>query len=336
MIQPLPQLKVISMAVMGDASAQRSAEPLDLRVHRIEEFLRSSNLAPNSQRAYRAELQRFATWSQKAWIDINPWDLSKFKHFLKIEAQTPKGQPLAASSINQAITALKSFYRWFQLAGYLPQGEILPTAALQFEKLDKPLPRHLSPDQMAAIAHVLEQGEQPLQLRDRALLAILTHGLRASDVSALNVENFDGLRLRFVRGKDKSEGSVPLRAAAREQLEAYLAWRSLEEVLTGESPLLLSHDFRTDGQRLGYQGIYYFTKRLGVTVGIADLTPHRFRHTYASSLVEMGIDTLLARTLTGHKSERVFERYVIGKRVKAAEDAFLNATGEMPPESEEP
>jgi integrase/recombinase XerD len=126
---------------------------------------------------------------------------------------------------------------------------------------------------------------------------------------------------------------VPLRAVAREQIDAYLAWRSLEEVLTGESPLLLSHDFRTAGKRLGYQGIYYFTKRLGVAVGIADLTPHRFRHTYASCLVEMGIDTLLARTLTGHKSERVFERYVMGKRVKVAEEAFLRAIGQETPQS---
>jgi len=58
------------------------------------------------------------------------------------------------------------------------------------------------------------------------------------------------------------------------------------------------------------------------------LTPHRFRHTYASELVELGIDTLLARSLTGHSSERVFERYIQGKRLAAAEDAFFRAIGE--------
>jgi hypothetical protein len=110
-----------------------------------------------------------------------------------------------------------------------------------------------------------------------------------------------------------------------------LEWRRQEqgEVLSEESPLLLSHDFRSPGQRLGYQGIYYFCKqRLGEAAGIPDLTPHRFRHTYASELVELGIDTLLARALTGHRSERVFQRYIQGKRLTAAEEAFFRAVGE--------
>lgn len=100
-------------------------------------------------------------------------------------------------------------------------------------------------------------------------------------------------------------------------------------MLVDNTPLFLSYDFRSPGQRLGYQGIYYFTTvRLGTATGIQDLTPHRFRHTYASELVELGIDTLLARTLTGHKSEKVFQRYIEGKRLAAAEDAFLRAIGE--------
>ncbi|MBD3886071.1 tyrosine-type recombinase/integrase [Leptolyngbya sp. PL-A3] len=101
------------------------------------------------------------------------------------------------------------------------------------------------------------------------------------------------------------------------------------EILTDESPLFLSYDFRSPGQRLGYQGIYYFTKvKLSEATGITDLTPHRFRHTYATELVELGIDTFLARSLTGHKSERVFERYVKGRRMAAAEEAFFRAFGE--------
>lgn len=57
----------------------------------------------------------------------------------------------------------------------------------------------------------------------------------------------------------------------------------------------MTHDFHSPLQRLGYQGIYYFVRqRLGSATGIPNLTPHRFRHTYAANLVEMGIDTLLA------------------------------------------
>ncbi len=122
---------------------------------------------------------------------------------------------------------------------------ILPTAAVKFEKLGKPLPKNLSDEQMQAIAAVVAGGEEAIQLRDRALLAILTHGLRAGDISALNVGNYDGIRLRFFRDKDNSEALVPLRQAARQQIDACLEWRRRErEVLTNDSPLLLSHDFR--------------------------------------------------------------------------------------------
>jgi len=124
---------------------------------------------------------------------------------------------------------------------------------------------------------------------------------------------------------------IPLLQAARDEIDAYLEWRRRQqrEVLNPDSPLLLSHDFRIPGQRLGYQDVYYFVKhRLGEATGIDNLTPHGFRQTYASELVELGIDTMLVRSLTGHSSERVFQRYIERKRLAAAEDAFLRVVGE--------
>jgi integrase/recombinase XerD len=323
--QALPPIRLIPVQSVPETSA----EVTDLRLERIQEFLQASNFASNTEKAYRFELERFIEWSDKAWHGITPRDLAQFKQYLKDECQTRKGNPLSPAAINQALTALKSFYQWFQQTGYLSLSEVVPTAAVKFEKLGDPLPRHLNPDQMEAIFQAIT-GEDDIDLRDRALLAVLTHGLRAEDVSNLNVGNYDGVRLSFLRKKDKSDALVPLRQVAREQIEAYLKRRrSQQEELTDDSPLFLSYDFRSGGQRLGYQGIYYFTKvRLGTATGILDLTPHRFRHTYASELVELGIDSLLARSLTGHRSERVFERYIKGKRLSAAEDAFFRAIGE--------
>lgn len=325
--QPLPAIHLIPR--QPATRAIDSPEVTDLRSECIKEFLQASNLATNTQKSYRLELERFVAWSDKAWIDITPRDIARFKKYLKDECRTRQGKPLSPAAINQAITALKSFFKWFQLTGYLDGTAVLPTAAVKFEKLGEPLPQHLSPEQMEAIYQAVI-GDEDINLRDRALLAVLSHGLRAEDVSALNVGNFDGTRLRFVRKKDKSEALVPLRSAARQQIYAYLERRrSRREVLTDESPLFLSYDPRRMGQRLGYQGIYYFTKiRLAEATGIQDLTPHRFRHTYATELVELGIDNLLARNLTGHKSEKVFQRYIKGRQLVAAEDAFFKAIGE--------
>ncbi|BAU15723.1 integrase domain protein SAM domain protein (plasmid) [Leptolyngbya sp. NIES-3755] len=318
---------------------------LDLRLERIKEFLQASNFAPNSQKAYRIELERFVAWSSKAWIDVTPREIAQFKRYLMEDCTTRRGKPLSAAAINQALTALKSFYRWFQLAGYMDITAVLPTAAVKFQKLGKPLPRHFSKEQMQAISVAIAQelsGTEEVNWRDRALLAVLTHGLRAEDVVRLNVGNYnfgnyDGTRLRFVRKKDGEETIVPIREAARVQIQAYLEYRQAQrEVLEDESPMFLSYDFHNRGKRLGYQGVYYFAKiRLGEAAGIENLTPHRFRHTYASELVELGIDSLLARTLTGHRSEKVFERYIQGKRLAAAESAFYQAIHETAPDSEQ-
>jgi len=325
--QPLPTIRLITGT--EKAKARNLTQQNDLRLERVREYLQASNLAPNTQKSYRLELERFVQWSDKAWIDVTARDIARFKQHLKDECRTRQDKLLSASAINQALTALKSFYRWFQEAGYLELTEVLPTAAVKFEKLGESLPRHLSSGQMEAIAQAVK-GDRDIDLRDRALLAALTHGLRAEDVSALNVGNFDGVRLQFIRKKDKSEAIVPLRQIAREPIQTYLERRQAQqEVLTEKSPLFLSYDPRGGGQRLGYQGIYYFTTvKLGTATGIEELTPHRFRHTYATELVELGIDSLLARTLTGHKSEKVFERYIKGKRMAAAEDAFFKAIGE--------
>jgi integrase/recombinase XerD len=337
--QPLPIIHLIAcQSSVQQAMGGSLSEQSDLRLEQIKEFLQASNLALNTQKSYRLELKRFVAWSDKAWIDVTPKDIARFKKYLKDECRTRRGSSLSPAAINQAITALKSFFKWFQTSGYLNVAAVLPTTAVKFERLSDPLPRHLSAEQMESIYQSLV-GDEEINLRDRALLAVLTHGLRAEDISTLKVENYDGTRLRFIRKKDKSEAIVPLRQTARESINTYLERRRTEqssvqkaaqrEILTDEDPLFLSYDFRSPGQRLGYQGIYYFTKvKLGEATGIRDLTPHRFRHTYATELVELGIDTFLARSLTGHKSERVFERYVKGRRMAAAEEAFFRAIGE--------
>ena len=314
----------------------KNPESKDIRFERIKEFLQASNFAPNTQRSYQKELERFIIQVERTWHTVTPRDIAQYKRWLMEEAHNSKGKPLSPSSINQAITAIKSFYHWFQLSGYMDFTATLPTAAVKFEKLGVPLPRNLSQDQMAEIATALSlDWNDPISRRDRALLAVLIHGLRAEDVSALNLENWDGIRLCFKRKKTKEDARVPLRPSSRTAIAEYLDWRRLEqhEVLEPGSPLFLSHDRRNPGKRLGYQGIYHFVRfRLGQAIGVAPdgldhLTPHRFRHTFASELLALGVDSLLARSLTG-QSEKVFERYVTGQRLFAAEDAFLKAIGE--------
>ena len=191
----------------------------------------------------------------------------------------------------------------------------------------------MSDPEVEALLQALQQRPPYKVLRDTAIFFVLLHGLRAGEVVALNLEDYDGIRLRIRQGKDDSSGTVPLNQQARSSLNAYLKQRRERgERFSAKKPLFLSHSpMANASSRLGYQGIYYFIKELGEVAGIAHLTPHRLRHTYATKLLLKGVDSLHARTLTRHKSEVTFKRYAKRALAAAAERAFYQAIGEEPP-----
>jgi integrase/recombinase XerD len=239
---------------------------------------------------------------------------------------------LAESSVNRALSALKSFFGWL-IEAYPDSLSTDPTKAVALFKLPSPPAFDLSESEVEALTRAIGQLPPDHQKRDAALVAVLLHGLRAGEVAALNLGDYDGIRLTIRKGKDDSGGTVPLNRQARECLNAYLKERRhLGERYAKHRPLFLSQSpVPGKGERLGYQGIYYTIKGLGQLAGIENLTPHRLRHTYATKLLLKGIDSLHARTLTRHKSEANFKRYAKRALSAAAERAFYEAIGEEPP-----
>ena len=146
--------------------------------------------------------------------------------------------------------------------------------------------------------------------RDTALLRVLEHGLRASEVTALNVKDYDGKRLQIVEAKRDSVGFVPLLSNARTAIDTYLEWREVEGMEVEEtSALFLSHSHKSKGKRLTYDGLYGIVKDLVAIAGLEKCYPHRLRHTLATNLALSGMDSMLARRITRHKSEASYQRY---------------------------
>lgn len=300
------------------------ASPIDLRSLRVEEFLKARSLTANSQKAYRRELRRFLAWTERPISQITPRQIVQYKEHLE--------KSLAESSVNRALSALKSFFGWV-IEAYPDSLSTNPTKAVALFRLPSPPAFDLLESEVEALVAAVGQLPPERQYRETALVAVLLHGLRAGEVAALNLGDYDGIRLTIRKGKDDSGGTVPLNRQAREYLNAYLKERRrLGERYAKHRPLFLSQSpVPGKGERLGYQGIYYTIKRLGQLAGIANLTPHRLRHTYATKLLLKGIDSLHARTLTRHKSEANFKRYAKRALSAAAERAFYEAIGEEPP-----
>ena len=317
----LPPIRLISID-SAPAPQQLPAPPQDLRVLRVEEFLKARSLSANSQKAYRRELTRFLEWTDRPFADITPRQIAQFKfHLLE--------QGLTATSVNRALATLKSFFSWLMKA-YPELRQHNPTEPVLLEKVPLPPARDLSPEEVAALVEALEYRKES-QSRDRALLAVLSHGLRASEVSGLNVGDYDGVRLTIREAKDDSTGTVPLSKASRAAIDEYLEWRQEQgESLRSETPLFVGQGHNNSGERLGYKGLYNFVRDLGELAGVKNLTPHRLRHTYACNLLLLGMDSLHARTLTRHKSESSFQRYAKRAKAAAAERAYYLAIEEEP------
>ena len=294
--------------------------PPDLRWQGIDEFLKAKAMAANTQKAYRRELRRFLGWCDKPWSQVTLKDMTKFKTYLV-------KQGLQASSRNRALAALKSFFGWFARA-YPVEGSQIPTAVMSLEQLPELPPFDLTEDEIHALRAAISQRGRT-QIRDRALFGVLEHGLRAGEVSQLNIDDYDGTRLEIRQAKDDSTGKVPLLTDTREALDAYLEWREQEEELDPESSLFVTLVSGKPRRRLGYQGIRLVVQELARMAGLEDVTPHRLRHTFATNLALWGMDGMHARTLTRHKDERSYRRYAKRAIQVAAEQAFFLAAAEQ-------
>ncbi|MBD2365099.1 site-specific integrase [Anabaena minutissima FACHB-250] len=331
----LPPIKLIHIQDQAPSTVQQQsrtrgakiAAPTDIRWIKVLEFLRSTNLAPNSRKMYERELKRFLGWTQLHYHELRPRHLGLYKEYLRDEVKTDSGKPLSKSSINAGVAALKSFFKWMCYT-YPDIIATNPTLGIKLEKVPLPPAQSLTDEQMERVWSALELLGETKQ-RDTALVHILSHGLRAGEIVQLNVGSFDGKLLFLPDTKTNEPRLVPLRKESREVLQEYLRSRSSQgEELNSLTPLMISHHASYKGERLSYHGIYFAVEKIGELAGIEDLHPHQFRHTYATDLLLMGVDPSHARKLTGHQSEKAFRRYTLRSEQEAAIAAYYRAIGE--------
>jgi integrase/recombinase XerD len=334
---PVPSLKLVILEqVTGtDSRSQRTsprgrpaqiATPSDIRWPVVQEYLRSSSLSPNSRKLYERELKRFLGWTQCRWSELQSRHLGLYKAYL-MELEVATGRKLAKNSLNSALTALKSFFRW--LCQFHPELCLKnPTEGVKFERVPMPPAQSLKPEEMERVWSAIAQRTET-RLRDLALVHLLSHNLRAGEVVAANVGSFDGRLITITQTKNKKPRIVPLSQEGQQAVQDYLeARREQGEVVSPESPLILSHHAGWEGDRLSYHGIYFAVERIGELAGLPDLHPHQFRHTGATELLRMGMDPVHVRLLIGHESERSTRRYTLAVEQEAAIAAFYRLKAE--------
>ena len=222
------------------------------------------------------------------------------------------------------MATLKSFFKWLTVKDYITRN---PTLTIEFLKEPAKPPRDLAEAQVNQLFEALAyRGDS--EVRDRAILQVLSHGLRAREVYGLDISDYDGRRLRVREAKWGSDGLVPLKPNAISVLDSYLGWLVRNGfTISHESPLFISLSNNSRGQRLGYSGIYELVKDLAEASELEDIHPHRMRHTFATSLVAAGMNPLLAKRAVRIRSDQIFARYSDRALDLKMEEAFEELYG---------
>jgi integrase/recombinase XerD len=279
-------------------------------------------LSVHTVAAYRRDLERYANFLRARGItDARRVDeRAVTAHVAAVSASTyGDGRSYRATSVVRALSSVRAFHRFLLRDGKISSD---PTAAVIRPKLPRSLPKPLSVDD---VARVLAHPDRSAKgLRDRAVLETLYGaGLRISELVGLDVDDLD-LQEGSVRvlGKGGKERDVPIGRYARDAISAYLT-RVRPQIVTARSRSALFLNLR--GGRLTRQGCTGIVQQHAAGAGIRKkVSPHTFRHSFATHLLEGGADVRVVQELLGHASVATTQVYTLVTREHLREVYFTS------------
>jgi integrase/recombinase XerD len=268
-------------------------------------------LSANTLSAYRRDLDRYLRHLARAGVTdpagISTRDVAAYLADLRTgDGDHP---PLAATSAGRAISAVRGLHRFAVREGLVADDssrDVPPPTP------PKRLPKALSVHDVTAILNAIS-GDDPLALRDRALLEFLYGtGARISEVVGLARDDVDfTARTVTIRGKGGKTRLVPLGGYAAAAVEAYLvrARPGLAEAGTGTPAVFLN----ARGGRLSRQSAWTILRRAADAAGLdaSHMSPHVLRHSYATHLLDGGADVRVVQELLGHASVTTTQIYTL-------------------------
>ncbi len=270
---------------------------LELRVER--------GLSPLTIAAYRRDLLQFGAVAGRRWRD-DPEVVGEFVARLGRQGRR-------ATTQARKVAAIRSFYGFARREGIIERdlaNLIDPPRPGQY------LPEVLTPDEVERI--LAAPDDNPAGVRDAAILELLyACGLRVSELTGLDLDrlNLAGLEVRVI-GKGNRERRVPMGEPARERLHRYLSGPRQAWTAGRPTPAVFVSQ---RGGRLGRESVWRLVRRGSLAAGIgADVTPHTFRHSFATHLLEGGADLRVVQSLLGHASISTTQLYthLTGERVR--------------------
>ena len=281
-------------------------------------------LATHTLQAYRRDLQRYvATLHATGCTQIDRVTTTDVADFLaRLREGDEDHPPLQASSAGRAVVAVRGLHA-FALAEGLTADD--PARTVRPPAPPRRLPKAISVPEVTRLLDAAGLGQAAL--RDRALLELLyATGARISEVVALDVDDLDLTKARAaralgssplvdtvrLRGKGGKERLVPVGSYAADAVGAYLV-RARPALAAGSgrgqpSPALF---LNARGGRLTRQGAWGALRAAATRAGLAQVSPHVLRHSFATHLLDGGADVRVVQELLGHASVTTTQVYTL-------------------------
>jgi len=266
-------------------------------------------LAANSIAAYRRDLTKFAIFlKDKPLSEVDSETISQFEISLR-EAK------LSVASINRVDSTLRSFFKHLQQE----YGYADPTLEISPKKSARRLPKALTIAQIVSMIDAALREGQPITARDQAMLELLySSGARVSELIGINlidlstIETNDGIITTLkLRGKGSKERIVPLGSFAAKAIENYMV-RVRPDLAAKSSKTTSALFLNSRGSRISRQSAWQMVLDAAEAAGVTEhVSPHVFRHSYATHLLDGGADIRVVQELLGHASVTTTQIYTL-------------------------
>ena len=246
-------------------------------------------------RAYQEDLAQFGEYLKAQRIPLEQLEYHDLRYYM---ASLQQKQQLKKTTLSRKTSTLKSFCKFLHREGMLEHN---PADLLSTPKKEKRLPTVINEVDMTAFLDDFLAGEEPLQLRNKAIFELLySSGLRVSELVQLDVENVQKQKgMLRILGKGSKERIVPVGERAQFAIAYYLEHGRPLLVKEEVQALVLNRQ----GKRLTTRGVEYILEQY-VKQGALKykVTPHAFRHSFATHLLDNGADLRVIQELLGHES----------------------------------
>lgn len=262
-------------------------------------LLYQKNYSKKTIDSYTRDINKFLDFMNNENYTLNSVDSTLIRNFLAHE--TLDG--ISKRSNARRVIALRQFYEYLVKNNYV---EFNPFIIISTPKVDKKLPEFMYLEEINNLFELNSQRKDFLMHRDQAIIELLfSSGLRVSELVNLTLQDLN-LKERMMRivGKGNKERIVPFSLKTQKTLNVYL--ENTRKQLISDSGNMIGTNYvflNSRGEKLTTRGVEYILQEIENKTGVTlSLHPHKFRHSFATHLLNQGLDLRTIQELMGHSS----------------------------------